>query len=294
MMEIHVPAIPQIRIRKSLKRRWVRRLALLSVVLSVLALVGYGIAVVVMLGIEPSLVYMPTKSGQEWSEKPSAEIQDVTLTTPDGQMNAWYLPAEKPDIALMICHGTGGNLSIRGQGLPEYRSRFHASVLVFDYPGYGKSDGEPTEAGCYNVANAAYDFLVSKKGFKPENVVIYGESLGGGVAVDLAARHEHRALVLVKTFASIPDMARERWSTWSSSPLVRNRFDSVAKIKNCKAPIFVAHGDRDRVIPLAEAKKLYEAAPTPKKFFLLQGSDHNDPLPPAFYDALAAFVRNSD
>jgi len=292
-MEIHVPAIPQIRIRKSLKRRWVRRLALLSVVLSVLALVGYGIAVVVMLGIEPSLVYMPTKSGQEWSEKPSAEIQDLTLTTPDGQMNAWYLPAEKPDIALMICHGTGGNLSIRGQGLPEYRSRFHASVLVFDYPGYGKSDGEPTEAGCYNVANAAYDFLVSKKGFKPENVVIYGESLGGGVAVDLASRRQHGALILVNTFANLPEVAQRLYRWLPVTLLMNNRFDSENKISRCHAPVFITHGSEDQLIPVSHSLRLFANANYPKNFLLREGKQHEDPLGPDTLDKIADFLMTA-
>jgi fermentation-respiration switch protein FrsA (DUF1100 family) len=246
--------------------------------------------------VENSLLFHPVRDSDSWVTPPAwLRVQDVWLTSSSGhRIHAWWCPSPTAHGAVLFCHGNAGNLSHRCPIVIALMQSLGQSVLIFDYPGYGKSAGQPSEAGCYAAADAAYDWLVREQGIVGNQIVLFGESLGGGVAVDLAARHEHRALVLVKTFASIPDMARERWSTWSSSPLVRNRFDSVAKIKNCKAPIFVAHGDRDRVIPLAEAKKLYEAAPTPKKFFLLQGSDHNDPLPPAFYDALAAFVRNSD
>jgi len=278
MMELHVPTIPHIRLRKSFKRRWLRRLALSSAVLSVLALIVYGITIGVMLGVEPSLVFMPTKPDQEWNAKPCAEIQDVAFSTADGQMNAWYLPAENPDIALLICHGTSGNLSCRGQGMPDCRQRYNASVLVFDYPGYGKSDGEPTEAGCYNAADAAYDWLITEKGFKPENVVIYGESLGGGVAVDLASRRQHGALILVNTFASLPEVAQRMYRWLPVTLLMHNRFDSEAKIARCHAPVFITHGTADRVIPVSHSVRLFAKANNPKNYLLREGQDHEDPL----------------
>ncbi|MFL5341499.1 MAG: alpha/beta hydrolase [Gemmataceae bacterium] len=293
MMNLHVPAIPHISFRRSFKRRWLRRIALLAAVLSVLTLAGYGIAVAVMLSIEPSLVYMPTRPNKEWKNKPIAEIQDVTLHTGDGAMHAWYLPAEKPDLALLLCHGTGGNLSIRGQGMPEYRERFHASVLVFDYPGYGKSDGEPTEAGCYAAADAAYDFLVKDRGFKPENVVIYGESLGGGVAVDLASRRKHGALMLVNTFANLPEVAQRLYQWLPVTLLMNNRFDSESKIGKCHAPLFLTHGSADRLIPVSHSLRLFEKANNPKRYLLRDGKDHEDRLGPDGLEKIADFLRSA-
>lgn len=165
---------------------------------------------------------------------------------------------------------------------------------IFDYPGYGYSEGKPNEAGCYAAADAAYDWLTDSGAIAPKDIILFGESLGGGVATDLAVRRQHQALVLVKTFASVPDMARSRVLTSAFSVLVRNRFDSLSKISRCPGPIFIAHGNFDRVIPLSQAEKLVQSAPEPKRFFLLEGSDHNDPLPMDFYISLAQFLGIGD
>ena len=120
-----------------------------------------------------------------------------------------------------------------------------------------------------------------------ESITIFDESLGGGVATDLAARKPHRALVLTKTFTSVPDVARKIPIASASASLVRNQFDNLSKIGRCSGPIFIAHGDHDRLIPLSQGQKLFQAAPEPKQFFLLKGCDHNDPYPSDFYVALA-------
>ena len=117
---------------------------------------------------------------------------------------------------------------------------------------------------------------------------MFGESLGGGVATELAVRLPHEALVLVRTFTSIPDMARRSLLTYSSAPLVHNRFDNLSRIPKCPR-ILVAHGDADRVIPIAHARQLYEAATAPKQFFLLEGCGHNDPWPDALLTCLSRF-----
>lgn len=121
--------------------------------------------------------------------------------------------------------------------------------------------------------------------------MIYGESLGGGVATDLAVRRPNQALVLVKAFASVPDVARKHTFTSLSASLIRSRFDNLAKIPRYQGPVFIAHGDRDRVIPLSEGKKLAEAAHQPKRFLILPGDDHNDPLPPEFFRSLSEFLQ---
>ncbi len=160
-----------------------------------------------------------------------------------------------------------------------------------DYPGYGRSEGKPSEPGCYAAADAAYNWLVEAKRIPPEWISLCGESLGGGVATGLAARKPHRALVLTKTFTSVPDMARKTALASASASLVRNQFDNLAKIGRCSGPIFIAHGDRDRLIPLSQGQRLFQAAPQPKEFFLLKGCDHNDPYPPDFYSALVKFLK---
>jgi fermentation-respiration switch protein FrsA (DUF1100 family) len=145
--------------------------------------------------------------------------------------------------------------------------------------------------GCYAAADAAYDWLTDSAGIATDDIILFGESLGGGVATDLAVRRAHAALVLLKTFTSIPGIARARLLTSASAPLVRNQFDNLAKIGRCPAPVFIAHGDRDRVIPVSQAQQLLQAASEPKQFFLLEGDDHNDPLPRGFFLALAEFLK---
>jgi fermentation-respiration switch protein FrsA (DUF1100 family) len=220
------------------------------------------------------------------------QVQDVWLKAADGnRIHAWWFPREGCQRAVLFCHGNGGNLSYWTPTILALMNSLSRSVLIFDYPGYGRSEGKPSEAGCYGAANAAYDWLVENQRILPDEIVLFGESLGGGVATDLAARKKHRALILVKTFTSVPDMARKSALTSASASLVRNQFDNLSKIGRCAGPILIAHGDRDRLIPPSQGMKLFEAAPNPKQFFLLKGCDHNDPYRPEFYGALADFLK---
>ncbi len=245
------------------------------------------------LALENALLFHPLCARESWLPPPAQlPVQDVWLTAADGtRIHAWWFPCPNASGALLFCHGNAGNLSHRGPTIHSLMQALNMSVLIFDYPGYGRSAGKPSEAGCYAAGDAAYEWLCQSVGIPPEGLVLFGESLGGGVATDLAVRRPHRALVLVKTFSSVPSMARARVLTWPLSGLAPNQFDNLAKIRHCSSPVFIAHGDCDRVIPLAEARKLEAAAPAPKQFLLLKGSDHNDPLPPQFFVALTAFLQ---
>jgi fermentation-respiration switch protein FrsA (DUF1100 family) len=184
-----------------------------------------------------------------------------------------------------------GNLSFWAPLITALSNKLDQPILIFDYPGYGRSDGQPDEAGCYSAGDAAYDWLVHNQRIPPEQITLFGESLGGGVATDLAVRRPYRALVLVKTFTSIPAMARKGLLTSASASLVHNSFDNLAKINRCRGPIIIAHGDRDRLIPLSQGQQLYQKAPQPKQFILLKGSDHNDPYPREFFAELAQSLK---
>lgn len=274
----------------------VSRRSLLRMVRSVsLILCGSYVGVMgVLLFLENSLVFHPTKEKQDWEPPPAPEVQDVHLKSRDGTaIHAWWWPTPAASGAILYCHGNAGNLSHRGPSIGKLRELLGESVLIFDYPGYGKSGGKPTEQGCYAAAEAAYDWLVADRKIAPTNIIIYGGSLGGGVAVELAARREHRALVLMKTFTSAPDVGHCMYPWLPVRWLMRNRFDSLGKIGNCRKPVFVAHGTADSLIPFKLGKQLYEAANEPKMFFQIDGGDHNSPLPAACFDQLRAFlVRN--
>ena len=178
-------------------------------------------------------------------------------------------------------------------GLPEFADRFQMSMLVFDYPGYGISEGEPSETGCYAAADAAYDWLVQQKGYKPEQIVIYGESLGGGVAVDLASRRPHSALLLVNTFTTLPEVAQRVYPWIPVIPLMSNKFDSESKIAKCHAPIFITHGTADHLIPFSHSQRLYDRMGGTKELLLRAGMDHTDPLGPESLNRIRDFlIRN--
>jgi fermentation-respiration switch protein FrsA (DUF1100 family) len=243
--------------------------------------------------LETSLLFHPAKATESWIVPPAnIHVENVWLRSADGtRIHAWWFPRQDSQGALLFCHGNAGNLSHWTPTIVALMNLLGQSILIFDYPGYGRSEGRPSEAGCYAAGDAAYDWLIQNQRILPERIVLFGESLGGGVATDLAVRRTHRALILVKTFTSIPDMARKQALSSASASLVQNRFDNLAKIGRCPSPILIAHGDRDRVIPVSQGQKLYEAAPRPKQFFLMKGCDHNDPYPPQFFAAVAKFLK---
>jgi fermentation-respiration switch protein FrsA (DUF1100 family) len=262
-------------------------------VLRVLVLAYLGVCGVLWL-VENSLLYRPSTAQDDWEPVPFADIEDVDLTAADGtRIHTWFLPCPGADGALLYCHGNAGNLSHRGGSIAKLRDLLKVHVLIFDYPGYGKSGGRPTEQGCYLAADAAYAFLTDKRQIQAPKILLYGGSLGGGVAVDLAARKAHRALVLVKTFTSAPDAGANLLPWFPVRWLMRNRFDNMAKIKNCTRPVFIGHGTRDTLIPFTQGKRLFEAANEPKQFFTLEGDNHNDPLPLEFFATLRAFLEKN-
>ncbi|HTU21126.1 MAG TPA: alpha/beta hydrolase [Gemmataceae bacterium] len=225
---------------------------------------------------------------------PDLNIQDVELTGAGGsRLHAWWMTPpdwEPGQGALLYCHGNAGNLSHRGEGLRRWRDLVQLAVLIFDYPGYGHSSGVPTEAGCYAAADTAFDWLNRVQKVPGERVLLYGGSLGGAVATDLAVRRPHRGLVLVSTFTSVADMANLRFPWLPARWLLRNRFDNLGKIAACHQPVFLAHGTADTVVPYTMGERLFAAANEPKHFFSMPGHDHNHTPPPDFYRSLRDFL----
>ena len=194
---------------------------------------------------------------------------------------------------VLYFHGNAGNLSYRGNFVNIMGKELKESVLIIDYPGYGKSSGKPSEPGCYAAADAAYEWLTVSQSIPRDNILLYGASIGGGVAVDLASRKPHRALILVKTFTSAPDVGQGRLPFLPVHWLMHNRFDSLSKLPRCKQPIFIAHGDADTVVPFSHGQRLFKAAVAPKEFLLLPGADHNDQVPWEFFTSLKAFLAKA-
>ena len=275
---------------RPVQRSWRRGLRLLALAAGV-----YLGVIVVLLALENSLVYHPTPAGVDWQPPPAAAVRDVELTSADGsRIHGWWYPKAGADKALLYFHGNAGNLSHRGGAIAELHHELGVSVLIIDYPGYGRSGGSPSEAGCYAAADAAYDWLTKEQKVAPENLLIYGASLGGGVATDLASRREHGALILVKTFTSMPDVAQGLYPWLPVRWLMRNRYDSLTRIRQCRRPVFVAHGTADGLIPCAQGERLFAAANEPKKFLAMPGVDHNEDWGAGFFPALREFLHETE
>lgn len=225
-------------------------------------------------------LFFPTPYDVKSWEEPDFEYEDVTLTTEDDvKINAWYLPVEEPKAFVLFSHGNAGNLSGWGHAAEEMRDRFNVSVLIYDYRGYGKSEGKPTVPGILKDARAARDWLCERESLEPNELVYCGRSLGGAVAVDLAAETGAKGLILESTFTSIPAMAK-KITAMAPVSIIRYKLNSLESIKKYDGLLLHCHGDADSVVPFSQGVELFKACPADrKKFVRMKGLDHNDALP---------------
>ncbi len=217
--------------------------------------------------------------GREFSVIPGSfrmPSTEVSLKPEPGvELHGWFMPAERGPLAdrglvLLFCHGNAGNVSNRVHKSNVFH-KLGLSVLVFDYRGFGKSTGSPDEQGTYRDGEAAYEYLTKELGYSPERIVLYGESLGNGVAIELASKRRSAALIVDSAFTSIPDMGREVFPWLPVGPWIRNRYDNLAKIGGVGRPVLVMHSPEDQVIPFEMGRRLFEAAREPKAFLQMKG-----------------------
>jgi fermentation-respiration switch protein FrsA (DUF1100 family) len=239
--------------------------------------------------------FHPAKAADFWqAPPPDLRVEDVELVSPHGtRIHAWWTKPPNWSVdkgALLYCHGNAGNLSLRGSSVLNWQRALDVAVLIFDYPGYGRSTGRPSEAGCYAAGDAAYTWLTATAGVPQERVIIYGGSLGGAVALDLAVRRSHRATVLVSAFASLREMARMHFP-WLPSRLAGGSFDNLSKVGRTGRPVFIAHGNADRIVSFSHGERLFAAAAEPKRFYPMHGRDHNEPPGPDCLAAVREFLE---
>jgi fermentation-respiration switch protein FrsA (DUF1100 family) len=260
---------------------------------AILLLVTYLGIIVVFWFLERRLVFRPSSADEAWLKPEDDRSRDVWFYAADGTkiFGRWIAPEMPQHGAVLVTNGNGGNLTHRGRLAADLRKALGAGVLLFDYPGYGKSAGTPTEEGCYAAGAAAYKWLTDEQKIAPNRIVLCGESLGGGTAVELATRHEHRALVLIYTFTSLPDAAKYHFPFLPVRTLMRTRFDNLSKIGSCPRPVFFAHGTADRVVPFSHSERLFAAANEPKHFLRLDGFGHSMLLGEPFLTELAQFLN---
>ena len=240
--------------------------------------------------LESRFLFFPTTAADDWSEPTDFSYRDLTLTARGSTVHAWWCPVARAAGAVLYCHGNAGNLSHRVRVYRALQATHNVSVLAVDYPGYGKSEGKPSEAGCYAAAGAAFDWLTGNGGVAAERVVLFGESLGGGVVTELATQRPCRAIVLFSTFTSVPDVARAHYPFLPARWAMQIRFDSLKRMAAVSRPVFIAHGDADRLIPLRHAQQLYAAANEPKLLHVDPGRGHTLMLTPAMQIAMREFL----
>jgi fermentation-respiration switch protein FrsA (DUF1100 family) len=235
--------------------------------------------------LESRLVYFPGPPPEETPADWGLAYEDVRLETSDGvSLSAWFIPAAGwGDIGTVVfSHGNAGNIAAR---LPGARAFVECglSVMLYDYRGYGASEGHPSEEGTYLDALAAYDWVVKQRGVAPMRVLSYGESLGGAVAIELARRRPVGAVFVESTFTSLPDVGARIYPFLPVRLLATIRYASVDKVGKLGVPLLVAHSREDEIVPFELGRKLFTAAAQPKAF-LETGGGHNE----------GGFVREQD
>jgi uncharacterized protein len=247
-----------------------------------------GMALLLMF-LENRLVYHPVPYPVGDWQPAGLTFDNAEFTADDGtSLHGWYIEHGEPRAVVLFLHGNAGNIA----GRAEFLRRVHAlrvSVLALDYRGYGRSEGSPTEAGVIADARAARTWLAKKAGLREADILLWGESLGCGVAIELAADGA-RALILESAFTSLPDVAAHHYAWMPVRLLMRNRMRAVDKTAQFQGPLLAAHGDADSVIPYELGRRLFETANEPKEFVTIQGGDHNDPRSSQFWQAVDRFL----
>ena len=255
----------------------------------------FGVFCFVMLRwFEHNQVYHPSRELEASAAELGRPFEDVRFTTADGvSLHGWFFPADtnslRAKLAFLICHGNGGNISHR-LGLCSALLETSASVFAFDYCGYGQSQGSPGEESTYRDAQAAHAWL-RQKGFRGEQIVAFGESLGGGVATELALRESLGGVVLQSTFTSILDIGAELYPWLPVRWINTIKYDTRSKLPRVKVPVLIMHSREDDLVRFQHAEKNFTVANEPKQFCELGGS-HNDAMweQPEFRSAIEKFL----
>jgi|CXWL01.1.fsa_nt_gi fermentation-respiration switch protein FrsA (DUF1100 family) len=243
-----------------------------------IAIAAFIGATLFLMIFEKRLIYYPAKALDVTPKALGLAAEEVSLEVEDGvTVHGWFIPAATtPSTAtILLSHGNAGNIADRLDRVSSLRD-LGADFFLYDYRGYGKSTGSPDEEGTYRDGRAAYDYLINTRKVDPSRLIIMGESLGCAISIQLAKERRAAGLVLEAPFASIAHMASAIYPFLPLGRLVRTRYDNVAKIPQLKMPVLVVQGTEDEVIPIAQGRMAFDAAPQPKRFLAIEGAHHND------------------
>ena len=233
-----------------------------------------------LLSSQNSMLFFPDYEGRELVYSPAdvgLAYSDVEFSTEDGtRIHAWFVPHDNSRATLIYCHGNAGNIGRRLGALQRWHD-LGVSVLIFDYPGFGQSEGSPTEQGTYASARAAWEYLTEDKQIPAHNIVLYGRSLGGGVVAQLASEVDAKGLIIESSFTSVPDMADDIYWWIPLQKLMTVRYETKNKIDSVDYPILIVHSPDDEVVPLSHGQELFEIANEPKQFLHTKGGHNGGP-----------------
>ena len=227
--------------------------------------------------LEQRALYYPAKEIIDTPSRLGVSYEEVSFRTSDGEtLNGWYVPGKNAKVTILYCRGNAGNISHRVHRIAFFHE-MGVNFFIFDYRGYGKSSGKPSEKGLYEDAAAAHNYLVSRKDIGKTKIVVYGKSLGGAVAAEVCLRRNVSALILESSLASVILQAQQLYPFLPMNFLITQKYDTIAKVKNVNIPKLISHGKSDKVISFKHGEALFEAAADPKQFLPFEGG-HNDDI----------------
>ena len=256
--------------------------AISAVRIILIVYIAFGLLVYLRQG---HFVFVPSKSVSNTPAYLKIPFQEVTLRTTDNEsIAAWFIPCDSTSEftggkgaenapTVLFCHGNAGNIGDRLESIATFHG-MGLNVLIFDYHGYGNSTGKPTEKNTYRGGEAAWNYLVGEKRVSPGRIILFGRSLGGGIASWLAEKHNPAILIMESTFSSAPDMAAQMFPFLPSRLVCQFKYDTRARMRHITCPLIVSHSKEDKTIPFSQAERIFEAANEPKTFIELHGP-HN-------------------
>jgi len=225
--------------------------------------------------LEQKSLYHPYKEIPETPANLGIAYEEINFKTEDDKLlNGWFVPAKDAKVTVLYCHGNAGNIYHRLHKV-KFFHEMGINFFIFDYRGYGKSIGKPSEKGLYKDAQAAYDYIISRSDVDRNKIVVYGKSLGGPVAADLCLHRKVSALILEGSFASVALRAQQLYPFLPMKLLITQKYDAMAKVKDIHIPKLIAHAKQDEVISFRHGEILFKSAAEPKQFLSFDGG-HND------------------
>ena len=248
--------------------------------------------------LENFFLYHPLRKIEATPADHGIPFEDVRFQARDGvRLHGWYVEPPGPDRPVLLwAHGNAGNLSHRAHNIAMIHTELRAGVFLFDYRGFGRSEGKPGEPGLYEDARGAYAWL--RRRVPPERILLFGRSLGAAVVVRIVAEGAvARGLILESPFENLVAMGRTVFPFLPVSWLVSQEFDNLKYLPKVRIPVLILHGDADEIVPLAQGRRLFELANPPKRFYVIAGSGHNDTYVAGrgpYWDAWRSFMANPE